>query len=113
MNAASQVPSGVLISTSVSTIFGAPEAAPAAARPAATDITKSRRGRLLDDSLSLCCFVSSAICFLLRQTVYLFRRHSADDPGGYCFLYVTSDGSRRPPETVSFSSPPEIVPLYS
>src|SRR5271156_2164885 len=86
MNAASQVPSGVLISTSVSTIFGEPEAAPAAARPAATDITKSRRGRPLDDSsLSLRSFVSSAICYLLRQTVYLFcgnseRRRPAPEP---------------------------------
>src|SRR5215469_1956828 len=45
MNAQSAVPSGVLISTSVSVSFiSLAEAVPAAASPAATDTTKSRRG---------------------------------------------------------------------
>src|SRR5580700_9289821 len=73
MKAASQVPSGVLISTSVSTTDAAAEPAPAAARPAATDIaTKSRLGRSRDSSLFLGSFVSSGIANLLSHKVYRF-----------------------------------------
>src|ERR1700722_685025 len=73
MKAASQVPSGILISTSVSTTDAAPETEVAAARPAATDIaTKSRRGRSRDSSLFLGSFVSSGIANLLSHKVYRF-----------------------------------------
>ena len=54
MNAASQVPSGGLLSTSVSTTDAAAEPAPAAALQATSDIaTKSRRGRAFHSSLFL------------------------------------------------------------
>src|ERR1700733_1680998 len=70
MKAASQVPSGVLISTSVSTTDAAAEAEPATAKPAATDVINSRRGSPLDDSSFMFGSLGScAIGFLLSDSV--------------------------------------------
>src|SRR3954464_1395053 len=85
MNAASQVPSGVLISTFSSTT-GSPaaDALPAAiASPAATDIvTKSRRERSLDDAGSLpssgLCARSSGLSAITPPSKYR-RQGDADD----------------------------------
>src|ERR1700692_3120557 len=70
MKAASQVPSGVLISTSVSTTDAAPAAKPAAPRPAATDTMKSRRGTSRDSSLFLGS-LESGIANLSSVTKYI------------------------------------------
>src|SRR5215831_17818690 len=77
-NAASHVPSGVLISTSFSTTFSAAPAAPvAAARPAATEReTKSRRER------------SSAMCVLLLREPH--HTTLAEEP----FLFVAQRDHR-------------------
>src|SRR6516165_6023202 len=79
MNAASHVPSGVLICTSRSATAIAAEAEPAAASPAATAATKSRRD---ESALSFGSLGSSAIVIHLRSKVYLHkRRHTSENEG--------------------------------
>src|SRR5580658_10277798 len=71
MNAASQVPSGVLISTSVSTTDAA-AAVVTAAKPAATEVTKPRRGRSRDWSFCRGSTVASDMGNLSSVCKYIF-----------------------------------------